>query len=49
MNEQLKKIAAAAGAPVEVINQLWFGIFCQKFADVLLTLAQEEQSNDWVA
>jgi hypothetical protein len=26
-----------AGAPEEVLNELWFNIFCQQFADVLLT------------
>ncbi len=41
MNEELKKLAIAAGAPVEVIDTLWFNIFCQKFAHELM-LALEE-------
>jgi hypothetical protein len=37
MNEELKKLVLKAGAPEEVLNELWFNIFCQQFADVLLT------------
>jgi hypothetical protein len=49
MNEELKKIAAAAGAPDEVIDQLWFNIFCQKFAASILDIAEEGVFDDWVA
>jgi hypothetical protein len=42
MNEELKKLALQAGAPVEVINDLWFNIFCKQFADVILTEAEQE-------
>ena len=42
MNEELKKLALQAGAPVEVINDLWFNIFCKQFADVILTNAEQE-------
>ena len=42
MNEELRKIAEAAGAPVEVIDTLWFNIFCQNIAHLLLELAEEE-------
>jgi hypothetical protein len=41
MNDELKKLVMQAGAPAEVMDQLWFNIFCIKFADVLLTLAEE--------
>jgi hypothetical protein len=37
MNEELKKLVLKAGAPEEVLDELWFNIFCQQFTDVLLT------------
>jgi hypothetical protein len=42
MNEELKKLALQAGAPAEVINDLWFNIFCMQFADVILANAEQE-------
>lgn len=42
MNEELKKLVLEAGAPKEVMNDLWFNIFCQQFANLLLTLAEDE-------
>ncbi len=42
MNDELKQIAQAAGAPEEVINELWFNIFCLKFAHMLLELVEKE-------
>ena len=42
MNETLREIAVAAGAPAEMLDELWFNIFCQKFAHVILTMAEEE-------
>ena len=36
MNDALKAIAAEAGAPVEVLNTLWFNIFCQTFAHLIV-------------
>lgn len=42
MNELLRKVALEAGAPAEVLDELWFNIFCMKFADALLTMAKEE-------
>ena len=42
MNEELKSLALRAGAPVEVLHQHWFNVFCMKFADVLLTQAEAE-------
>ena len=44
MNDELKKIVIAAGAPSEMMNQLWFNLFCMKFAHELLTLAEEAVS-----
>lgn len=41
MNEFLKEIAVSAGAPNEVINELWFNIFCQKFAHLLMVEMEE--------
>jgi hypothetical protein len=42
MNTELKKLAQQAGAPQEVLDELWFGLFCMKFADVILTNAEQE-------
>lgn len=42
MNDELTKIALESGAPAEVMDQLWFHIFCMKFADRLLTLTEQE-------
>ena len=36
MNTALKAIAVEAGAPKEVLNTLWFSIFCQKFAHMIV-------------
>ena len=42
MNEALREIAILAGAPEEVIDTLWFNIFCQNFAHLLLEMAEAE-------
>jgi hypothetical protein len=42
MNEELRNIAILAGSPEEVIDTLWFNIFCQNFAHLILQLAEEE-------
>ncbi len=42
MNEELKKIAIEAGAPDEVINDLWFNVFCVKFADLLIQVIEDQ-------
>ena len=39
MNEQLRKLVEQAGAPADLLNEIWFHVFCQKFANLLLTLA----------
>lgn len=36
MNDELRKLVIAAGAPEEVIDDLWFSIFCQTFAHLLI-------------
>lgn len=42
MNEELRQIAEAAGAPEDMLNSIWFNLFCVRFADMILTLAEEE-------
>lgn len=42
MNDALKDIAVEAGAPVEMLNQMWFNIFCQKFAHLILVAVEGE-------
>ena len=42
MNNELKKLAVQAGAPAEVLDELWFNLFCMRFADVILTNAEQE-------
>ena len=42
MNEELKALVLQAGAPVEVMDQMWFNIFCQQFADRLITVMETE-------
>lgn len=42
MNEELRQIAEDAGAPEDMLNSIWFNLFCVRFADMILTLAEEE-------
>ena len=42
MNTELERIVRAAGAPEEVMNQLWFVVFCQQFADLLIAELETE-------
>ena len=42
MNEFLKQLVEESGAPTEVMNKLWFNIFCQKFADRLIAEMENE-------
>jgi len=42
MNDELKALVLKAGAPDEVLNQFWFNVFCQDFANVLLTEAERQ-------
>jgi hypothetical protein len=41
MNEELKKIAVAAGAPKEMLDEMWFNIFCQHYANLILEAIEE--------
>lgn len=43
MNDELKKIAIAAGAPEEMLDQLWFNIFCKRYAHLILQALEEYQ------
>jgi len=36
MNEYLKEIAIKADAPKEILEELWFSVFCMKFADLII-------------
>lgn len=42
MNQELKQIAIEAGAPEDVLDTLWFSIFCQNFAHLLLLAVEDE-------
>jgi len=35
LNEALKALAVEAGAPEDMLNKLWFNVFCQKFAHLV--------------
>ena len=36
MNEELKNLALQAGAPNALCMELWFNMFCQKFAHLII-------------
>jgi len=36
MNEELKTLALQAGASNALCNELWFNLFCQKFAHLII-------------
>ena len=42
MNEALREIAVEAGAPEDMLNELWFHVFCQNFAHLILLAAEQE-------
>lgn len=45
MNEEtpmMEKLIRDSGAPVEVMDQLWFRIFCANFADNIIKLIEGE-------
>jgi hypothetical protein len=44
MNAVLNKLAIEAGAPTEVMDQLWFQVFCLKFADLLIKECEESNA-----
>ena len=43
MNTELERLVRAAGAPEEVMTELWFVVFCQQFAHLLI---QELEGTD---
>jgi hypothetical protein len=42
MNAELKELVIEAGAPEEVRDELWFNIFCQQFAHLLISEMEKE-------
>jgi hypothetical protein len=42
MNDELKALIIQAGAPEEVLDELWFSIFCQQFAHLLISEMENE-------
>jgi len=42
MNKELKALVIKAGAPPPLLDEIWFNIFCQQFADVLLTQVEQD-------
>ena len=42
MNDELKALVIKAGAPAPLLEEIWFHVFCQQFANVLLTQAEKE-------
>ena len=42
MNTELERIVRAAGAPEEVMTELWFVVFCQQFAHLLIAQLETE-------
>ena len=42
MNTELERLVRAAGAPEEVMTELWFTVFCQQFAHLLIAELETE-------
>ena len=42
MNTELECLVRAAGAPEEVMTELWFVVFCQQFAHLLIAELETE-------
>jgi len=42
MNDELRALVIKAGAPAPLLHEIWFNIFCEQFANVLLTEAEKE-------
>ena len=42
MNTELERLVRAAGAPEEVMTELWFAVFCKQFAHLLITELEAE-------
>ena len=45
MNEELKNLALQAGASNALCNELWFNIFCQKFAHLIIEQMELEHDD----
>lgn len=46
MNDDLRELVLAAGAPKQMINQLWFQVFCEQFAYILLEEAERSMTEE---
>lgn len=46
MTKDFENLIRLSGAPEEMMGELWFIIFCHKFADNLLTLAEQELEDE---
>jgi hypothetical protein len=42
MNAELLKLVKAAGAPEQVMDELWFHAFCEEFAHVIMLEVEKE-------
>ena len=42
MNDELRQLCVEAECPEDVLNSLWFNIFIQKFAHLLLLMVEDE-------
>lgn len=42
MNSALREIAVEAGAPEDMLNSMWFNIFCMKFAHLIISEMEAE-------
>lgn len=47
MNKELLKLVKASGAPKQVLNELWFQIFCEKFAGEILDMVIAETEEQY--
>lgn len=46
MNEALKELVVRAGAPEQVMDQMWFHVFCQKFAGVIFDELEKDAGQE---
>jgi hypothetical protein len=46
VNAELERLVREAGAPEEVMDQLWFAVFCQQFAHLLISEMEMDQEAD---
>ena len=46
MNDALKALAVEAGAPNDMLNALWFNVFCQKFAYLIAEELETEKIDE---